>query len=55
MTRGPSSTLETLKFEVALGAQLKMNLFTYYMEYQYAFKKHPLIGPEERLADSRKT
>jgi len=47
MTRGPSSTLDTLRFEVALGAQLKMNLFTYYMEYQYAFKKHPLIGPKD--------
>ncbi len=46
MTRGPSSTRDTLRFEVALGAHFKMNLFTYYMEYQYAFKKHPLIGPE---------
>ena len=47
MTRGPSSTLATLKREVALGGALKMNLFTYYMEYQYAFKKHPVIGPED--------
>ena len=47
MTRGPSSTLDTLKREVTLGAGLKMNLFTYYMEYQYAFKKHPLIGPKD--------
>ncbi len=47
MTRGPSSTLPTLKREVTLGAGLKMNLFTYYMEYQYAFKKHPLIGPKD--------
>ena len=47
MTRGPSSKLDTLKFEVATGAHLKMNLFTYYMEYQYAFKKHPLIGPKD--------
>ena len=47
MTRGPSSTLDTLRFEVSLGAQLKMNLFTYYLEYQYAFKKHPLIGPKD--------
>ncbi|MHC4404625.1 MAG: glycoside hydrolase family 20 zincin-like fold domain-containing protein [Planctomycetota bacterium] len=46
MTRGPSSTLDTLQFEVALGAHLKLNLFTYYMEYQYAFEKHPVIGPE---------
>ena len=47
MTRGPSSKPELLKFEVATGAHLKMNLFTYYMEYQYAFKKHPVIGPED--------
>ena len=47
MTRGPSSKLDTLKFEVATGAYLKMNLFTYYMEYQYAFKKHPDIGPAD--------
>jgi hexosaminidase len=45
MTRGPSATLATLQREAALGAELKMNLFTYYMEYQYAFKKHPQIGP----------
>ena len=47
LTRGPSSTLETLRQHVDLGAELKMNLFTYYMEYQYAFKKHPLIGPPD--------
>ena len=47
MTRGPSSRLETLRREVALGAALKMNLFTYYMEYQYAFRKHPDIGPKD--------
>ena len=46
LTRGPSSTLATLKQHVDLGAALKMNLFTYYMEYQYAFEKHPAIGPE---------
>ena len=55
MTRGPSSTLDTLKFEAALGAQLKMNLMTYYMEYQFAFRKHPKIGPPGRLADARGT
>jgi hypothetical protein len=47
MTRGPSSKLETLKFEAALGASLKMNLMTYYMEHQFAFKKHPKIGPKD--------
>lgn len=45
MTRGPSSTLDTLKFEAALGSFLKLNLMTYYMEYQFAFQKHPQIGP----------
>jgi hypothetical protein len=45
LTRGPSSTIDTLKFEADLGALLKLNLMTYYMEYQYAFKKHPALGP----------
>ena len=45
MTRGPSSTLDTLKFEASLASYLKLNLMTYYMEYQFAFKKHPDIGP----------
>ena len=47
LTRGPSSTLATLKFEAALGSYLKLNLFTYYMEYQFAFRKHPDIGPPD--------
>jgi hypothetical protein len=47
MTRGPSSKLATLKQHVDVGANLKMNLFTYYMEYQYAFEKHPVIGPRD--------
>jgi len=45
MTRGPSSTLETLEFEASLASYLKLNLMTYYMEYQFAFQKHPNIGP----------
>lgn len=47
LTRGPSSRAATLQREVAIGSGLKMNLFTYYMEYQYAFKKHPVIGPKD--------
>jgi hexosaminidase len=47
MTRGPSSKLDTLKFEASLGSYLKLNLMTFYMEYQYAFKKHPQIGPPD--------
>ena len=45
LTRGPNSTLETLRFEASLGASFKLNLMTYYMEYQFDFKKHPGIGP----------
>jgi len=45
LTRGPSSTLDTLKFEASLGSNLKLNLMTYYMEYQFAFKKHPKVAP----------
>ena len=47
LTRGPSSALENLKLQAGLGAFLKLNVFTYYMEYQYAFRKHPVIGPQD--------
>ena len=35
------------KREVDIGAGLKMNLFHYYIEHQFAFKKHPMIGPKD--------
>jgi hypothetical protein len=47
MTRGPSAKLGTLKDQADIGSYLKMNLFSYYMEHQFAFKKHPVIGPED--------
>jgi hypothetical protein len=47
LTRGPSSTLANLKLQAELGAFLKLNVFTYYMEYQYAFSRHPVIGPKD--------
>lgn len=47
LTRGPSSRLATMQRDVRLGAFLKMNVWTYYMEYQYAWKKHPQIGPKD--------
>lgn len=47
ITRGPSPKLELLKREVLLGSEVKQNFFTYYMEYQYAFQKHPEIGPKD--------
>jgi len=47
MTRGPSAKLDTLEEEIDLGAGLKMNLFHYYIEEQFAYPKHPLIGPKD--------
>ena len=47
ITRGPSPTPATLEREVDLSALLRMNFFTYYLEHQYAFRKHPLIGPKD--------
>lgn len=47
MTRGPSAKLETLKGQIALSSYLKMNYFSYYMEYQFAYSKHPDIGPAD--------
>ncbi len=47
MTRGPSSKLESLKHQIDLGSLLKMNLMTYYMEHQFHFNKHPVIGPKD--------
>ena len=46
MTRGPSPRLETLRQFAGLGSYFKMNLFSYYMESQFAFRKYPMIGPK---------
>ena len=47
LTRGPSTKFSELKRDVTRGAMLKMNLFTYYMQHQFAFTKHPLLGPKD--------
>jgi len=47
ITRGPNPTLNTLEREVRMDSLLKMNFFTFYLEHQYAFKKHPVIGPKD--------
>ena len=46
ITRGPSTRFSELKRDVTRGAMLKLNLFTYYMQHQFAFQKHPLLGPK---------
>jgi hypothetical protein len=47
LTRGPSTKFSELKRDVTRGAMLKMNVFTYYMQHQFAFTKHPLLGPKD--------
>jgi hexosaminidase len=47
ITRGPSPTVATLQGDLDLTAFLRMNFFTYYLEHQFAFAKHPLIGPKD--------
>ncbi len=47
ITRGPSTNFAELKRDVTRGAMLKLNLFTYYMQHQFAFTKHPLLGPTD--------
>lgn len=47
ITRGPSTKFSELKRDVTRGAMLKLNLFTYYMQHQFAFAKHPLLGPKD--------
>jgi len=47
LTRGPSSKLGYLTREIDIGAYLKLNVLTYYMESQYAFAKHATIPPPD--------
>ncbi len=47
ITRGPSTKFTELKRDVTRGAMLKINVFTYYMQHQFAFTKHPLLGPKD--------
>jgi hypothetical protein len=45
-TRGPSPKLDFLKNQLALGSEFKHNLFTYYMQNQFEYKKYPAAAPE---------
>ena len=46
-TRGPSPHLSTLFHAFDLGSYLKHNMFTYYMENQFEYKKHPKLNPKD--------
>jgi hypothetical protein len=47
ITRGSSPTLDFLKREIRIAAEYKLNFFTFYIEHQFEFKKHPKIGPPD--------
>ncbi len=47
LSRGASPLLTSLFDECDLGVSFKHNMFTYYMEDQYEFKKHPKISPKD--------
>ena len=46
-TRGPSPKLDFLKKEIALGSEFKHNLFTYYMQNQFEYRKYPNAAPKD--------
>ena len=46
ITRGQMPTMDFLEREVRTLAEFKMNLWTPYIEHQFEFEKHPLIGPK---------
>ncbi len=47
LSRNASPLLKSLFEACDLGASFKQNMFTYYMEDQYEFKKHPKISPKD--------
>ena len=46
-TRGPSPLLAAAFETLERGSELKHNMFTYYMEDQFEFKKHPKLNPKD--------
>ena len=46
-TRGPSPKMDFLKKQLALGSEFKHNLFTYYMQNQFEYKKYPMAAPKD--------
>lgn len=50
-TRGPSPHRKEILRYMDIGTETKHNMFTYYMEYQFKFKKHPIIGPDNGSID----
>jgi hypothetical protein len=45
ISRGPVPSPEFLKYQIRRASELKINLFTYYIEHVVATKKHPEFAP----------
>ena len=45
LSRGPIPTLDYIKRQLRTCAEYKINLFSFYIEHTFAYRRHPLIGP----------
>ncbi len=45
LSRGPIPTLDYIKRQIRTVAEYKINLYSFYIEHTFAYKKHPLIAP----------
>jgi hypothetical protein len=47
ISRGPIPTLDFVKYQIRRLAELKVNLFSHYVEHVVKTKKHPSIAPDD--------
>ena len=45
LSRGPIPTLDYIKRQLRTCAEYKINLYSFYIEHTFAYRRHPLIGP----------
>ena len=47
ISRGPVPTLEFIKRQIRTAAEFKLNMWSEYLEYPFAYQSEPLIGPRD--------
>ena len=45
LSRGPIPTIDYIKRQLRTCAEYKINLYSFYIEHTFAYRRHPLIGP----------
>ena len=45
LSRGPIPTTDYIKRQLRTCAEYKINLYSFYIEHTFAYRRHPLIGP----------